>query len=143
MNRYSTFRSSASFRVRLPLALKGLPYGYVSVHLARGKHPGNGYGDIAADRLVPLVQFDGGMRLSQSLAIIEYLDETHPEPPLLPGDAPPRAWNPSSANLPSSRRRPSATHHGGIRSLLGSAILHEGAAIDRAGKNDPQGLKTQ
>ena len=87
MKLYNYFRSSASFRVRIALALKGLPYEYVSVHLAKGEHRLPGYGDIAADQLVPLLELDDGTRLSQSMAIIEYLDEVHPEPALVPRDA--------------------------------------------------------
>jgi maleylacetoacetate isomerase len=87
MKLYNYFRSSASFRVRIALALKGLPYDYVPVHLARGDHKLPAYGDIAADGLVPLLELDDGTRLSQSMAIIEYLDETHPAVPLLPADA--------------------------------------------------------
>ncbi len=90
MKLYNYFRSSASFRVRIALALKALPYDYMAVHLARGEHKLPGYAGIAADGLVPLLE-DGEIRLSQSMAIIEYLDETHPEPALLPHDAPGRA----------------------------------------------------
>jgi maleylacetoacetate isomerase/maleylpyruvate isomerase len=86
MKLYNYFRSSASFRVRIALALKGLSYEYVSVHLARGDQKLPGYASISADQLVPLLEI-AGERLSQSMAIIEYLDETHPEPPLLPADA--------------------------------------------------------
>lgn len=86
MKLYNYFRSSASFRVRIALALKGLSYEYISVHLARGDQRLPGYASISADQLVPLLEVDGE-RLSQSMAIIEYLDETHPEPPLLPADA--------------------------------------------------------
>ena len=85
MKLYNYFRSSASFRVRIALALKGLRYEYVAVHLARGDHKLPGYAAIAADTLVPVLE-DGDVRLSQSMAIIEYLDETHPEPALLPRD---------------------------------------------------------
>jgi maleylacetoacetate isomerase len=90
MKLHNYFRSSASFRVRIALALKGLSYEYIPVHLARGDHKLPGYSGISADRLVPLLEVDGE-RLSQSMAIIEYLDETHPEPPLLPKDAVGRA----------------------------------------------------
>jgi maleylacetoacetate isomerase len=89
MKLYSYFRSSASFRVRIALALKGLPYDYVSVHLAKGKHKESEYQSVAADGLVPLLDLEDGTQpgLSQSMAIIEYLDEVHPEPALLPKDA--------------------------------------------------------
>jgi maleylacetoacetate isomerase len=87
MKLYNYFRSSASFRVRIALALKGIAYDYVPVHLAKGEHRQAAYADIAADSLVPVLELDDGTRLSQSMAIIEYLDETHPEPALVPGDA--------------------------------------------------------
>lgn len=87
MKLYNYFRSSASFRVRIALALKGLPYDYVAVHLAKGEHRQPGFADVSADQLVPLLELDDGTRLSQSMAIIEYLDEVQPEPALLPRDA--------------------------------------------------------
>jgi glutathione S-transferase len=85
MKLYNYFRSSASFRVRIALELKGLPYDYVAVHLARGDHRLEAYRAISPDVLVPLLEVDG-QHLSQSMAIIEYLDEVHPEPGLLPAD---------------------------------------------------------
>lgn len=85
MKLYSYFRSSASYRVRIALNLKGLPHDYEGVHIARGEHQSGAYPAISADRLVPLLE-DDGERFSQSMAIIEYLDEVHPEPPLLPHD---------------------------------------------------------
>ena len=86
MKLYNYFRSSASFRVRIALHLKGLPFEYIAIHLARGDHRKAEYRDVSADGLVPLLDL-GHDRLSQSMAIIEYLDETHPEPALLPADA--------------------------------------------------------
>jgi maleylacetoacetate isomerase/maleylpyruvate isomerase len=86
MQLYNYFRSSASYRVRIALALKGLDYGYIPVHLVRREHLGDAYSALSASRLVPTLQ-DGDALLSQSLAIIEYLDETQPQPPLLPADA--------------------------------------------------------
>ena len=85
MKLHNYFRSSSSFRVRIALSLKGLDYEYVPVHIARGEHRTGPYATISADKLVPLLE-DEGERFSQSLAIMEYLDETHPEPPLLPSD---------------------------------------------------------
>jgi maleylacetoacetate isomerase len=80
---YNYFRSSASYRVRIALALKGLAYDYVPVQLVKKEQLKPPFSDLSATRLVPLLQ-DGDQLLGQSLAIIEYLDETHPEPPLLP-----------------------------------------------------------
>ena len=90
MELYNYFRSSASYRVRIALALKGLDYTYMSVHLTKNEQFKESYAAVSASRLVPLLQ-DGELRLTQSLAIVEYLDETHPKPPLLPKDAPGRA----------------------------------------------------
>jgi maleylacetoacetate isomerase/maleylpyruvate isomerase len=90
MKLYNYFRSSASYRVRIALALKGLAYDYVPVHLPRNEHLAEDYATVSASRLVPLLE-DQGARLTQSLAIIEYLDEVHPHPPLLPEDARGRA----------------------------------------------------
>jgi maleylacetoacetate isomerase/maleylpyruvate isomerase len=90
MELYSYFRSSASYRVRIALALKGIAYDYVPVHLLKKEQLQPPFADLSAARLVPLLK-DGDAVLTQSLAIVEYLDETHPQPPLLPGDAIARA----------------------------------------------------
>ncbi len=86
MELYNYFRSSASYRVRIALALKGLDYDYRAVHIARNEQFAEPYAALSANRLVPLLR-DGDQVLTQSLAIIEYLDETHAKPPLLPADA--------------------------------------------------------
>jgi maleylacetoacetate isomerase/maleylpyruvate isomerase len=86
MELHNYFRSSASFRVRIALELKGLSYDYIAVHLAKGDHKKEPYAALSADTLVPLLEVDGE-KLSQSMAIIEYLDEKHPVPALLPADA--------------------------------------------------------
>ena len=86
MQLYNYFRSSASYRVRIALALKGLAYDYMPVHLTKNEQFKESYAAVSASRLVPLLK-DGDAVLTQSLAIIEYLDETHPSPPLLPADA--------------------------------------------------------
>ena len=83
MELYTYFRSSASFRVRIALGLKGLPYETRSVHLQKNEQLAADYAAKVPARLVPVLH-DGDAWLSQSLAIIEYLDETHPTPPLLP-----------------------------------------------------------
>jgi maleylacetoacetate isomerase len=86
MQLYNYFRSSASYRVRIALALKGLEYDYMPVHLQKNEQLGPAFAQISPAGLVPVLQ-DGDKLLTQSIAIIEYLDETHPEPSLLPGDA--------------------------------------------------------
>ena len=90
MKLHNYFRSSASFRVRIALELKALPYEYVAVHLAKGEHKKAPFAELSPDGLVPLLEVDGE-KLSQSMAIIEYLDEMHPAPALLPADAAGRA----------------------------------------------------
>ncbi len=87
---YSYWRSSAAYRVRIALALKGLAYDVSPVDLLAGAQSGVGYALLNPQGLVPYL-IDGAAGLNQSLAIIEYLDETYPEPPLLPGDAVARA----------------------------------------------------
>jgi maleylacetoacetate isomerase len=87
---YNYFRSSASYRVRIALALKGLDCDYMPVHLARNEQLAEAYSALSVTQLVPLLQ-DGEHCISQSLAIIEYLEETHPKPPLLPSHPAERA----------------------------------------------------
>ena len=87
---YSYFRSSAAFRVRIALNLKGLPYDMVAIHLARGEQRQPEHLQRSAQGLIPVLA-DDGLMLTQSLAILEYLEERHPEPALLPADAPGRA----------------------------------------------------
>ncbi|QDF99113.1 maleylacetoacetate isomerase [Azoarcus sp. DD4] len=86
MKLYTYFRSSAAFRVRIALNLKGIAYDAVPVHLVRdgGEQRQEGYLAVNPAALVPALAEDGRV-LTQSMAIIEYIDETHPEPPLLPG----------------------------------------------------------
>ena len=92
MRLHTYFRSSAAWRVRIALALKGLDWEPASVHLTKGggEQHTEAYHALNPQALVPTFE-DGETRLGQSLAIIEYLDETHPDPPLLPGDAALRA----------------------------------------------------
>lgn len=92
MKLYGYFRSSAAYRVRIALGLKGLSCEQAAVHLVKdgGQQFSDAYRALNPQSLVPALE-DGGVVLSQSLAIIEYLDETHPQPPLLPPDAAGRA----------------------------------------------------
>jgi maleylacetoacetate isomerase len=86
MKLYSFFRSSASYRVRIALALKALRYETVSIPLRDGSHRSESYRKINPQMRVPALALDDGNVLTQSLAIIEYLDEVYREPPLLPVD---------------------------------------------------------
>ena len=93
MKLYSFFRSSAAFRVRIALNLKGLPYEMVPIHLNKdgGQQRKPEFVAINPQMRVPALALSSGDVLVQSLAIIEYLDDIHPEPPLLPPDALARA----------------------------------------------------
>jgi maleylacetoacetate isomerase len=84
MKLYSYFRSSAAYRVRIALAWKGLAPELAAVHLVRGEQQQEAYRRKNPQGLVPALELDDGTVLTQSLAILEYLEETHPEPPLLP-----------------------------------------------------------
>src|SRR5262252_9422176 len=85
---YSYFRSSAAFRVRIALNLKGLAYDTVPIHLIKdgGRHKSAEYRVVNPQMRVPALALSGGDVLVQSLAIIEYLNEAYPSPPLLPTD---------------------------------------------------------
>lgn len=84
---HNYFRSSTSYRVRIALELKGLGYRYIAHHLRHGGQRAPEYLAVNPQGLVPALIWKDGTMLSQSLAIIEFLDETVPEPPLLPADA--------------------------------------------------------
>jgi maleylacetoacetate isomerase len=90
MKLYGYFRSSAAFRVRIALNLKKLPYETAAIHLRRNDQTRPDYLGVNPQGLVPTLE-DGGRRFVQSLAIIEYLDETYPNPPLLPSSPEDRA----------------------------------------------------
>ncbi len=88
MKLYSFWRSSASWRVRIALAFKGIAYEYVAVNLFKdgGEQRGDAYRSVNPMAQVPTLELDDGRRISQSVAIIEYLEETVPTPALLPAD---------------------------------------------------------
>src|ERR1700692_3731430 len=85
MKLHGYFRSSAAYRVRIALNLKGLSADHLPHHLRKGEQHDPAYLAINPQGLVPTLQ-DGGVTITQSLAIIEWLEGTHPEPPLLPKD---------------------------------------------------------
>lgn len=86
MKLHGYFRSSAAYRVRIALNLKGLATEHLPHHLRKGEQCAPGYLAINPQGLVPALEDDAGAVLTQSVAIIEWLDETHPNPPLLPKD---------------------------------------------------------
>ncbi len=94
LNLYTYFRSSAAYRVRIALNLKGLDYHPHFVHLLKdgGEQHHDAYHELNPQDLIPALVTDDGATLTQSLAIIEYLDETYPEPALLPASTTARAF---------------------------------------------------
>ena len=91
MRLYGFWRSLSSYRVRVALALKGLDATEVSIDLMLGEQHTEAYRVVNPQSVVPALVIDDGPPLFQSMAILEYLDETHPQPPLLPRDARGRA----------------------------------------------------
>ena len=86
MKLHGYFRSGTSYRVRIALNLKGVSVEHAFHHLRRGEQRAPDYLRLNPQGLVPTLMLDGGQAITQSLAIIEWLDETYPEPPLLPSD---------------------------------------------------------
>src|SRR5690606_17666930 len=91
MELFAYYRSTSSYRVRIALALKGLDYQALPVNLLQGEQHTAGYLALNPQGRVPALRTDGGALLVQSPAIIEYLEEVHPQPALLPVDAEARA----------------------------------------------------
>ena len=83
---HNYFRSSTSYRVRIALALKGIDYRYVAHNLRTGEHRESSYLGVNPQGLMPALVWSDGTMIAQSLAILEFLDEVHPEPALLPVD---------------------------------------------------------
>jgi maleylacetoacetate isomerase len=91
MKFYTYYRSQAAFRVRIAMNLKGIAHDDTYLHLEKGDQFDPGYKAINPQMVVPTL-IDGDAKLFQSLAILEYLEEQYPNPPLLPQDAASRAW---------------------------------------------------
>jgi maleylacetoacetate isomerase/maleylpyruvate isomerase len=102
---HGAWRSSAAYRVRIGLNLKGLAYETAPVNLVANRHQEPAFAALNPQRLVPALEVDGRI-LTQSLAILDWLDETVPEPPLLPADAFDRALVRSMAQIVASDIHP-------------------------------------
>jgi maleylpyruvate isomerase len=106
MKLYNFHASSTSYRTRIVLNLKGLDYEYITVRLDKGEHLSESYGRVNPMRGVPTLELDNGVRLYQSGAIIEYLEEVYPSPPLLPKDPAARAHVRALADIVGSDLHP-------------------------------------
>ena len=130
MKLYSYFRSSAAFRVRIALNLKGLAYDTVPIHLTKdgGKHKTADYRAVNPQMRVPALTLSSGETLVQSLAIIEYLDEAHPNPPLLPTDPIERAHVRAVSQIIACDIHP--LNNTAALNYLKSQLKHDQAAAD-------------
>jgi maleylacetoacetate isomerase len=127
---YTYFRSSAAYRLRIALNLKGITSEMISIHLQKegGLNRKEPYRTINPQMRVPALRLDSGELLIQSLAIIEYLDETHPQPPLLPRDPIARAKSRALAQIIACDIHP-LNNVAPLR-YLKNTLRHEQAEID-------------
>jgi maleylacetoacetate isomerase len=128
MKLYSFFRSSASYRVRIALALKGLEYETVSIPMRDNSHRADSYRKVNPQMRLPTLELDDGKTLIQSLAIVEYLDALNPEPRLLPADPIARARLQAVAQIIGCDIHP--LNNIGTRSLLTSMFGADDKALD-------------
>ena len=130
MKLYGYFRSSAAYRVRIALNLKRLPYEQSAVHLTRdgGRQWSEEFRAINPQKRVPALALSTGEVLLQSLAIIEYLDEVEPEPPLLPADAVERAQVRAVSQIIACDIHP--VNNLAVLNYLKGPLKHDQAAVD-------------
>ena len=128
MKLYSFFRSSASYRVRIALALKGLNYETISIPMRDNSHRSESYRKINPQQRLPTLELDDGTKLIQSLAIIDYLDAVHPEPQLIPDDPLERARVQAVAQIIGCDIHP--LNNTGTRSLLTSMFGADEKSLD-------------
>ncbi|MCC6948489.1 MAG: maleylacetoacetate isomerase [Bradyrhizobiaceae bacterium] len=128
MKLYSFFRSSASYRVRIALALKGLHYETISVPMRDNSHRSESYRKVNPQMRLPALALDDGNVLIQSLAIVEYLDEVYPEPRLLPADPIERAQVRAVAQIISCDIHP--LNNTGTRGMLTSKFGADEKALN-------------
>jgi maleylpyruvate isomerase len=124
---YGFWRSNAAFRVRVALALKKLPFEEIGIDILSGRQFDADYAEVNAEHVVPTFVHDGH-RIFQSLAIMEYLDEIQPEPPLLPADTKERAYARSLALVSVADAHPFIVPR--VRKYLGEAFGADTAAIE-------------
>lgn len=127
MKFYGYFRSSAAFRVRIAMNIKGIAPQLAFIHLRRQEQTAPAFTRINPQQLVPALVLDDGAVIAQSLAILEYLEETHPEPPILPKDPFGRARVRSLAMIPACEIHP-------IQNLRVLGHLGTACGQDDAGK---------
>ena len=137
---YGFWRSIASFRVRVALKLKGLPFEEIPIDILSGEQFQPGYDAVNAERVVPTFIHDGHS-VFQSLAIIEYLDDVKPEPRLIPQDPRERAYARSLALMTVADAHPLVTPR--VRNHLAKTFGADGHAIEAWGKHwTTEGLAT-
>ena len=137
---YGFWRSIASFRVRVALKLKDLPFEEIPIDILAGEQIEPGYAAVNAERVVPTFIHDGHS-VFQSLAIIEYLDETHPNPRLIPQDAKERAYARSLALMTIADGHPLVTPR--VRNHLAKTFGADADAVEAWGKHwTAEGLAT-
>jgi maleylacetoacetate isomerase len=127
MQLYTYWRSQAAFRVRIALRLKGLDAELLPLDLLKGDQHAQGYRELNPQMAVPTLIAEDGTRLVQSLAILEYLDERHPEPPLLPRAASARAHVRALALALAADAHPFVTPR--VRSYLDKELGLDGARV--------------